>query len=212
MSNFKVVRLFKTLGHAAALVFAAFWLVATSAQTGPAKECFTGISNPTTLQVVLGTPPSGDGGAQPGEPSCQGIDGLAPGGTLVFALSQGPRPQGLDACWAYQTQSIQGATDVTLDTPQLGDAVAGLTLARGQFTSSTAQGCRGEWELTLTPNLIPAPGTMISPLDAGPSQEWHVERSIYLEQAQFCNGLFTASGQLGCEDFFPVTGITQVSP
>jgi hypothetical protein len=210
MTKKATTRFLKTVTHMAALAFGAFWLVATSAPTGPARECFTGIGNPTTLRVVLGTPPTVDSGTSTSEPSCQGLDGLIPGSTLVFTLSQGPRPEGLQACWGYQTQAIQGTTDVTLSTAQTDRAVEGLTVADGEFSSSTAQSCRGGWELTLRPNELPE-STAISPLDASPTT-WHVERSIDVEQAQFCDGAFTQTGTIGCQDYFPVASITQVSP
>jgi hypothetical protein len=214
MTKSNVVQIAKLITHASALVFAAFWLVATSAATAPAQQCFTGITNPTTLQVVLGTPPAGDGGAQSDQPSCQGLDGLAPGSTVVLTLAQGARPTVTDPgdeCWSYQTQTIEGVPDVTLSTYPGYGAQPGLTVAVGEFSSSTAESCRGGWEFTLRPNAIPE-GTTISPFDAGPTS-WHVERSIEIEQAQFCDGAFAGqSGTIGCRDDFPVVSIIQVSP
>src|SRR5690242_13554611 len=67
----------RTAAHAATLVFSLFWLVATSSDAVPAEECFTGLSNPTMLAVVLGTP-AGDQSTQTGTVSCGGIDGLVP--------------------------------------------------------------------------------------------------------------------------------------
>ena len=82
--------------HAAALVFGAWWLVATSAPLEPPRDCFKGIANPTRLQVVLDQ-------VQPGSdttlPSCGAIDGLMPGGTLIFDLSQGERPTDGGGCY-----------------------------------------------------------------------------------------------------------------
>ena len=215
MKSIRTFRFLKMIGHAAALVFGAFWLVATTSVQGPAQDCFTGISNPTTLQLVLGTPEVGDAGTQTAVPSCQGIDGLAAGGTVVLTLSQqGSRPQNDDGCWAYQTQSIQGATDVTVSSsdPVSDPVTKELTIARGEFSSSTAQGCRGGWELTLGPAFISDLKKTLSPLDASPTQPWRITRSIDVEQAQFCDGAFTGSGGISCADEFPVTSITQVSP
>src|SRR5947207_15417178 len=111
----KVFHATKRIAHAAALVFCAFWLVATSAASGPAQVCFTGISNPTKLAVVLGTPSADQATTQVGAPSCNGLDGLAPGATIVFILSQGPQPQdvGAGTCWGYTTDAVDGTTDVT---------------------------------------------------------------------------------------------------
>jgi hypothetical protein len=209
------LRFLKMAGHVTALVFGAFWLVATSSVQGPAEDCFTGIGNPTTLQFVLGTAEVGDAGTQATAPSCQGIDGLAAGDTVVLTLSQqGSRPQNDYGCWAYQTQTIQGATDVTVSSsdPVTDPVTKELTVARGDFSSSTAQGCRGGWELTLGPAFLSDLSKTISPLDASPTQPWRIARSISVDQGQFCGGAFTASGPVNCEDTFPITSITEVSP
>jgi hypothetical protein len=202
------LRSLKMAGHAMALVFGAFWLVATSAPDVPARDCFTGITNPATLQVVLGTPPTSDGGTSGGEQSCNGIDGLAPGSTVTLSLSQGPRPNALGGCWNYQTTSIQGTTGVIVSTSQVGSN--DLTDVFGAYASPTAKSCRGDWTFSLGTSLVPA--QVVSPLDAGPTQPWFVHRSIDIDQAQFCDGAFTASGPVNCEDTFPVTSITEVAP
>lgn len=208
MSTKTPMRFLKLAGHATALVFGAFWLVATSAPEMPVQDCFTGITNPTTLQVALGAPLTSDGGTSNSEPSCGGIDGLSPGSTLTLNLSQGPRGDVPGGCWNYQTTAIQGTTGVTISTSQIGST--DLTSVFGAYASPTAESCRGQWTLSLGTSLVP--DQVVSPLEAGPAQPWFLHRSIGIDQAQFCDGAFTASGPVDCEDTFPVASITEVSP
>jgi hypothetical protein len=213
----KIVSASKVTAHAAVLLFGAFWLVATSNQTGPAQDCFTGITNPTTLSVVLGTPQGADGGAQGGFPSCDGIDGLTPGATIILTLSQGPRPQAVEpACWNYQTQAIQGLTDVTVTLPGLSAASQNLTDDIGLYSSTQTPGCQGSWTFSLGPASPPTDGHLVSPLDAHvngtPSQNWIVSRTIVVDQAQSCSAPLMATASSGCDDSFPVASITQVTP
>ena len=205
-------RIIKGSAHATALVFGAFWLVATSAATGPAQVCFKGIGNPTKLAVVLGTPRADQETTQVGAPSCHGADGLVPGATIIFSLSQGDCPQdvGVGACWGYKTDAFEGATDVTgLTSPEI--TGQDLTVAYGAYSSSQSEGCRGSWTIPFGPNLPPE-GTPISPLDIQSGQGWHVTRDMDIEQAQFCDGAFPGSGPAGCSDWFPVESVTEVSP
>jgi hypothetical protein len=209
MTTKTTIRLLKTTAHAAALVFGAFWLVATSAEAVPAKDCFTGIGNPTNLQVVLGAPQTAGAGATGGTQSCQGMDGLTPGTTLTLSLTQGPRPIVVEGCWGYQTTAIQGPTGVTLLRSLSGQAFDFMG-AVGAYTSPTAVSCRGNWTVSVTTPLVP--DKVVSPLNAGPTQPWFVTRSIDIEQAQLCDGAFTTSGPIECEDSYPITSITQASP
>ena len=209
MTTKTTIRLLKTTAHAAALAFGAFWLVATSAEGVPAKDCFTGIGNPTTVHVVLGAPQPAAVGTSKGTPSCHGIDGLAPGTALTLSLSQGPRPTVVEGCWGYETAAIQGPTGVTLSRPFSGQAFD-FTGAVGAYASPSAESCRGSWTLSIATPLVP--DEVVSPLDAGPTQPWFVTRSIDIEKAQSCDGAFTTSGPVECEDSFPVTSITQASP
>jgi len=205
-SRFRYV---KTAAHAATLVFSLFWLVATSSQIAPAQECFTGLSNPTKIAVVLGTPAS-DQSTQTGTVSCGGIDGLAPGSTLTFTLSRGSRPSsGAAKCWSYDTQAVEGPTGVRL-VLQHGSDVYDLTYAVGNFTSATATGCQGSWVVTLGPPAMPQEGHPISPIDT--ASTWTVGRVMNIDAAQSCGGAFTGSGPITCSDIFSVVSITQVGP
>lgn len=191
--------------HAAALIFGAFWLVATSSLPEPARDCFTGLANPTRLQVVLGPIQSSTG-------ICGALDGVAPDSTLVFDLSQGPRPQGGGHCWGYDTQALTGTTGVTVQTGMgadwSGDALAAV---RGTFELPGQPACRGDsWSLRLSPEIAPEEDQLISPLDAG-SRPWIVERYIGVEQAQFCGATFPASGPASCTQRFAVVSITELA-
>jgi hypothetical protein len=197
--------------HAAALLFGAFWLVATSAPAEPARDCFTGIANPTRLQVVLGPIQSGTRFT-----SCGALDGLAPGSTLVFDLSQATRAQDSGGgCWGYETEALTGPTGVTVQTGTSvynwsGDS---LTAPRGTFAWPEQPACRGnDWSLRLAPETAPDVGQVISPLDAGAGQPWIVERGMAIEQGQFCGTTFADAGGVGCSDKFSVASITELAP
>jgi hypothetical protein len=192
--------------HAATLVFGAWWLVATSAPLEAPHDCFKGIGNPTRLQVVLGE-------AQPRAdtmtPSCGALDGLLPGGTLIFDLSQRERPSGGGGCYGYGVDALSGVNGVTpIVSPQRG-LQASLTSLSGTFASPQQASCRGTWWLQLFPATEPAPGQLVSPLDAG--QVWFVDRQISVEQAQFCDGTFVERGAVACADRFAVSSITEVA-
>jgi hypothetical protein len=200
MTSFK--RTLRTAAHAAALIFGAFWLVATSDVPGPARDCFSEIGNPTRLQVTLGERLT-SGGA----PSCSGIDGLAPDRAMVFDMSQGPRPQETYACYAYNTDALTGVDGLTLnDAPQTAPyAVASLTSAKGMFVSPPAPGCTGSWSMLLY--RVKWIDKQVSPLDAGPDDEWRLKRQIRINQASSCGGVFTEAGVVTCEDEFVVASI-----
>jgi hypothetical protein len=199
----------KTAAHGAALVFSLFWLVATSAEAVPAQDCFTGLANPTKIAVVLGTPVVDPSSTQP-DTSCAGIDGLVPGATLIFSVSQGPRPTGsFGHCYGYDTEAIDGVSDVQLRLTS-GSGYDGFTYATGNYASPAGAGCKGVWGLTLGPNMIPENGHPISPVDT--AARWHLERDISVDDAQSCGGTFTGSGPLTCRDRFPIVSITEMAP
>jgi hypothetical protein len=205
-------RWLKLAGHAAALVFGAFWLVATGSDDPIAYNCFTGLGNTATLSVPLGPPvAASDGGTAV---SCQGLDGLVSPGTVTLSLSQGPRPNG-EICYGYGTTTIQGTTDVALG-PAPSEFVQSsfpnaLTIASGTFSSSQETGCNGAWTFVLEPQqLLSREGPIISPLTASTSAPWLVVRTIDLAQAQLCGGVFVGqAGSLRCSDTFVVNAITQ---
>jgi hypothetical protein len=208
-TNGRSARCVKLLGHTGALVFCAFWLVATSADRPPPIECYAGTSNPTTLQVTLGTPQPDDASATPSA-SCQGLDGLVPGGALTLSLT-GPGPVE-NECFTYVTTSMTGVTDVT--STSSGGTFLGpdwaFTEVSGSFASSQLSGCTGTWHLALAPVSMPTAGQPISPLDAGQAQPWHLQRAIYMDHGDLCGGALT--GPAICADVFPVASITQVAP
>src|SRR4051812_30136977 len=162
-------RILRRAAHAASLVFGAFWLVATSSEPGPARDCFTGIANPTRLEITLGerSPVGSDSDVLP---PCEGIDGLAINGTLVLDLSQGPRPEDGGGCWGYDTDALSGANGVSLQlVPEVDGKGMTLTLASGTFASSELPECVGTWSLVLYRAGVTISGELASPLDAGPN-------------------------------------------
>jgi hypothetical protein len=107
----------------------------------------------------------------------------------------------------------EGPGDVTLSSDELGshgywDAFA---VANGQFLSPQAEACRGSWLLTLAPEAAPAPGELISPLDAGTGRAWIVERTIQVAQAQFCDGTFAVAGSLSLARRNSTCGLSRTS-
>jgi hypothetical protein len=69
----------------------------------------------------------------------------------------------------------------------------------------------GSWAIEVAPEMAPARGELISPLDAGVSQRWVVVRTMQFDQVQTCGGAFADPGVLGCEDRFLVESI-EVAP
>jgi hypothetical protein len=197
--------------HAASLIFGAFWLVATSSEPGPARDCFTGIANPTRLEITLGerSPVGSDSGVLP---PCDGIDGLAINGTLVLDLSQGPRPQDGGGCWGYDTDALSGANGVSLGAvPEVDENGTPLTFAAGTFVSPDLPGCVGTWSLVLYRAGVMLSGELASPLEAGPNERWIVERRIRSNQPSLCVGTFARAGVLTCGDQFSVTSIRELA-
>jgi hypothetical protein len=195
------------VAHAAALIFGAWWLVATSAPPEPARDCFTGIGNPTRLQVVLGPIEPSTTGA----PGCNAADGLGPGSALTFDLVQGPRPETNPVsgqCYGYTTQALAGVDGVTLEgadnfgPPQ-------FTSASGTFVSPEVAQCRARWTLRLLPETPPQSGNLISPLDAGADERWLVQRWITPPNTQICDGVIP---EPSCFEEFVVASITEVAP
>jgi hypothetical protein len=199
----------RRIAHAAALIFGAFWLVATSAvpEPEPARDCFTGIGNPTRLEVRLGSRASSTIG------NCAALDGLAENGTLVFDLAQGPRPEEGGDCWGYETQALDGVKGVTLSRELLRlptlSATSSLTSVSGPFGSPEMPACAGNWALALYPATRPDM-ELVSPLDAGIEQGWFVERQIRINRGSSCGGLFTETGILTCVEHYAVTSITEL--
>ena len=205
------VQMPRRLLHAAALAFTAWWLIATSAPRGPARDCFTGIGDPTRLRVKIGAEEAPPDGGSP-LASCGGLDGLGPAAALTFDLRHAARPDvASNGCFGYETTAITGATDVTLDTASTGRIALQqqLTTGLGNFTSSKRVSCRGSWWITLRPQAAPPQGQLISPLNAGVGQRWLVERGMVIAQAQFCDGAFTDAGEIQCLDTFVVDGIVE---
>lgn len=194
--------------HAAALIFGAFWLVATSAEPGPARDCFTGIGNPTRLEVVVGSRQSASATMR----NCAELDGLMANSTLVFDLSQGPRPED-GVCYGYETQALGGLNGVTLSREPLSappvSASWPLTSAVGTFVSPEMPDCTGNWSLALFPGGLPD-SELVSPLDAGSNHAWFVQRLIRINRASSCGGLFTETGVFTCSDTYAVASIAEL--
>ena len=199
----------RKIGHSAALMFGAYWLVATTAVSIPPRECFKEIGNPATLGVVLGAPrPGVEGQLQ----SCQGIDGLVPGAALTFTIGSTEDQGGHSACILRDAQAIDGVQGVTmLGEPTRFDHES-LTAARGEFSPSSSPACKGSWHVELAPELAPKQGQTISPLDAGPTQRWLVHRRMWFPSAELCDGPFAGMGDVQCEDEFVVESINEVTP
>jgi hypothetical protein len=142
-------------------------------------------------------------------PSCGGIDGLSAGAVLDFHLHQGPRPSTGGGCYGYDTLALTGVTDVVLTPSPSTTGGSFLTRATGTFSSTSAVGCRGRWDISLAPVTLPARGQTLSPIDAGAGSRWNVVREIAVAQAQFCNGVFTQRGAIQCADTFPVERVSE---
>lgn len=205
----------KRLLHAAVLLFTSYWLIATSAPTYPARDCYTGLDSSASILVTLADAlvedggSGGDAGSASTLPSCQGLDGIVPGAALLLDLERAPRPHTkIDACYGYELAGLEGAEGVSSFEPSRSGLPEALVLASGPYSAPEARGCRGHWSFSLSPATKPPEGALVSPLDAGPSEPWILERSIRLEQAHFCPG-FTTRGQLHCKDRFDVKAITE---
>ena len=189
-------------------MFTAWWLIATSAPSQPARDCYTGIADTARLRVTLGAATAAVGGGT-SVASCGALDGLAAGSVLTFDLTHGARPEVVgDACYPYQTTGLSGATDVTVE-PSTAGIWQDLTSASGAFASSSRTSCRGSWAVWLRPETEPGPGELISPLDAGVARRWTLKRSMQIPQGQFCEGVFSEAGPVGCSDTFVVESIAE---
>lgn len=212
MTRATIVRVLKPTIHAAALVFASFWLVATSAPDEPARDCFTGLGASATLDVTLGASDSTPGAAYP---SCQAVDGLVPGSVLTMDLSTAARMMVLtDTCQSYTLQSLAGVPGLTPNSQSLGIVTTAydLTEISGAFSSPTVQDCTGTWAFALRPSAAPADGQLLSPFDAGPIQPWVFERSLAVTKGQSCGGLFDTGKQVICIDRFVIDSIANGNP
>lgn len=205
----------KRLLHAAALLFTSYWLIATSAPEEPARDCYEDLGKSASILVTLADAAADDGGSGGDSgsasrlPSCQGLDGIAPGAALLLDLERGARPYTThDACYGYELKGIEGAEGVSSFEPSPIGPFNALVSARGAYSAADARGCRGGWSFSLSPVTPPPAGTLISPLAAGASEPWILVRSMNLEQAHFCPG-FTERGLLSCEDRLEVKGITE---
>lgn len=193
--------------HGAAILVAAWSLIATSAPPGWVY-CFTDLGEASRVRVVLG--PHDPSLATGGNRSCNGIDGVTAGTTLVFDLVRRPPPAS-GKCFAYETRTVEGAVDVTLESagqfsPGGGGALAAVA---GEFQSSTAPGCRGAWSIHLRPVREPGDRPPVSPLDASPTEPWVVVRQMTIVDAQRCDGAFLDTGTISCGDWFVVEAITE---
>lgn len=189
--------------HAGALVFSAFWLMATSYAPN-SRECYTGLNQGSVVRVVLGP-------SESSRPSCAGADGLKDGATLELHLVQA---QSFEGCRPYTTQSLSGLDGVTLQPSVSTPMNDELTAAQGTFQSSEVAACKGRWQLTLEPVEVPEEGQVISPLDAGPNHEWKLTRFIGETSSGACAPLFSGPrpGVAGwCDDTFAVQSITKVT-
>lgn len=199
----------KRVAHAAALIFGAWWLVATSVEPEPPHDCFTGFADRTRLQVTLdATPPAPN--PNPNFSLCGALDGLMPGSTLVFDISKSAYG-GYGGCFDYDTLSITPTPPgVTLQGASPYNNGWDLTDRAGTFSLPTQSACRGSWSLLLSPETEPVRDHPISPLDAGPTQKWFVRRTMTIAQAQFCDGMIDGSGEVSCSDKFVVASITDL--
>lgn len=196
----------KSIGHAAALLFCAWWLIATSAPYEGPSDCFDGTRDSTRVRIVLEAPTLS-------EPtrfqSCGGLDGLAAGETLTLSLERASSDRSsASACFRFDTTAAEGAKDVAISpNASLGDPEA-LTVARGAFSSTREPGCKGHWTLIVRRPTQHA-GT---PADAGSTERWIVERTIVVREAERCGDALDGVGEVPCEDRFEVESITEVTP
>ena len=202
----RVRRSIGRIAHVGALVFCAWWLIATSAVNEPPRECFTGLGETARIQVLLGAarqaPDSGG--------SCAGVDGLTAGSTLVLDLV---REEANIGCIGYEIRSISAGTGVAAE-PRIpeprGSKFASI---HADFRSTSRTDCFGTWFLILNPATLPPAEQVVSPLDAGPSQPWIVDRFMFLRLSDgtAACGLPATSAWATCGDRFAVEGITEVA-
>src|SRR6185312_1635366 len=142
-------------------------------------------------------------------PSCNGLDGIDVGTVLELVLDQGDRPNNT-TCDPWTATAIARLPQVTVSGSCPNDA--NFTCARGSFVSNTAVGCRGSWSLSLGPDWARTRhDALVSVPDAGSTGNvWVLTRSIDVPQAQFCDGVFDAKGEVYCQDTFSVPHIAEV--
>jgi hypothetical protein len=194
------------VAHAGALVFGAFWLVATTSEAVTPRDCFTGLGTQGTLQIQLGDITA----SEPSTPTCGSLDGLVPGATVVLDVSQRPKADTSGGCYDYLTQSVQGPMNVTLGPASPSSirlADDNLTTAFATFSPSPASSCSGTWTLQLRPATEPMDNQLVSPFDASAAQPWVVVRTIQIPQPESCGAPFTGTQAFQCSETFTVTSI-----
>ena len=128
--------------------------------------------------------------------------------TLVFDLSQGPRPQSSIYCYAYDTDAIAGPIGVGPRTPVNALVSPTFTSAFGSFALPDQPACRGEWVLFLIAETAPG---LISPLDAGPMTSMDsCSRRMASNKRSSAVASFTDAGTYSCQDRFVVAQITEL--
>jgi hypothetical protein len=190
-------RITRVTARSVALIFTAWWLVATS-KPGPPRDCFSGIGDMATLEVHVKS------GMPYEPPGCLGADGIAPGSTLVFDVT---RSEPTNECTGYVTSAIRGLAGVTLASPP--SAVGGWDFTRvpGTFVLPQDPTCKADYFIDLKPWALPPIGQTVSPLDASPGAPWLVDRSIEFPKSQACQATFGPTTY--CRDLFNVESITQ---
>lgn len=187
--------------HFGLLVFTAFWLIATSAPSKPARDCFVALKR-DTIAVTLGAPrpPAGPNAA----PTCQGLDGLSEGSVLWAKLSRSAKPPEVrpGACWSYDVGQLEGARGLTNLKPLVYD---GTSLFEGEALLTTEQ-CSGDYRLALTYDGQIPDGTRVDVLHPAKNHRWYVRRLIRFPQGQECKQLPTLPNGY-CEDTFEVKGV-----
>jgi hypothetical protein len=192
----------RRVAHVGALLFCAWWLVATSAVHEDPRECFTGLGDTARIQVLLGpSERAADSGV-----SCAGLDGVTEGSLLVLDLT---RAEARESCIGYMTQSVSGGSGIA-GTPQIVEPTGGgFTSMHSDFTSPTQPTCKGTWYFRMSPATLPPEGQLVSPLDAGAAQPWYLERFLFTYPAN-C-GLPDRNAWAACGDRFVVQSITEIA-
>lgn len=190
------------VAHVAALLFCAWWLVATSAVREDPRECFTGLGDTARIQVLLG---SSERAADSGV-SCAGLDGVTDGSLLVLDLTH---QQPNEGCIGYAVESASGATGVA-GTPQGTEPIGGVFASlHSDFTSPTQASCKGTWYFRMNPVTLPPEGQLVSPLDAGAAHPWYLERFLFTFPAN-CS-LPNRDAWAACGDRFTIQSITEIA-
>jgi len=192
----------RRIAHVAALLFCAWWLVATTAVEEKPRDCFTGLGDTARIQVLLGSSERAANAAVP----CGGLDGLTDGSLLVLDLTRA-QPNG--SCIGYMAQSVTGASGVA-GTPQIPEPTGGVfTSMHSDFTSPTQASCKGTWYFRINPATLPPEGQLVSPLDAGAAHPWYLERFLFAVPVN-C-GLPDRNAWAACGDRFTIQSITEIA-